>query len=433
MYKFFAPLFLLFMMSACLHQTPQVEATEQGVKSNKKVYEYEDSYILFALRAEQLRDFQSASDIFSLLYDNTGKKEYLYRSLQNDLIVPEFNKAITRVNALNNVGISDFVLMRVKIVALMGVGHLVEAKFLAHELLEESEEVDDYLLLSDIHVQLREYENALAVLERAYAKNYSEKVIDTMSLVLYVHLHKTQEAITRLESHSRMHGCSLQICMRLAGFYSKENDLEALLDVYLRIYELEQDANIAKKIVQIYLYKRDSLSLISFLENSKSDDDTLLQLYANMKNYDKAHLVAKSLYKKTGDVSYLGRSAIYKYESYADKTDRIMLTQVIENLKSVLELNNDALYLNYLGYILIDHDVNIKEGMKYIEKALEKEPNSSYYLDSLAWGHYKLGECKEASEIMKKVLTLEGGDNVEVLLHIKAIEECLKMKKVGKK
>jgi Tfp pilus assembly protein PilF len=86
-----------------------------------------------------------------------------------------------------------------------------------------------------------------------------------------------------------------------------------------------------------------------------------------------------------------------------------------------------------LGYILIDHDVNIQEGMQYVQKALEKEPDSSYYLDSLAWGHYKLGECQEASEIMKKVVNLEGGDNAEVLLHIKAIEKCLKMKKVGRK
>ena len=34
---------------------------------------------------------------------------------------------------------------------------------------------------------------------------------------------------------------------------------------------------------------------------------------------------------------------------------------------------------------------------------------------------------------MQKVKNLEGGDNEEVLLHVKAIEQCLKMKKVGKK
>jgi tetratricopeptide (TPR) repeat protein len=221
--------------------------------------------------------------------------------------------------------------------------------------------------------------------------------------------------------------------MRLAGFYSKDDNIEGLLDVYLRLYALEKEEEIAKKIVQIYLYKKEPLTLISFLEESKSDEDTLLQLYTNMKNYEKANLLAYDLYKKTGNISYLGKSAIYKYESYADKNDKILLQDVVQKLKNTLEQNEDALYLNYLGYILIDHSIDVKEGMKYIQKALEKEPNSSYYLDSLAWGHYKLGQCQKANEIMRKVVTLEGGDNAEVLLHVKAIEECLKMKKVGKK
>lgn len=315
----------------------------------------------------------------------------------------------------------------------MGLGRLEEAKSLALQLLETSQEVDDVLLLSDIYLQLKEYEASLEVLERAYAKNYNEKILDSLALVLYLNLHKKQEAIAHLESHSRLHGCSKNICMRLAGFYSKEDNIEGLLDVYLRLYALEKEEEIAKKIVQIYLYKKEPLMLISFLEDSQSDDDTLLQLYTNMKNYEKANLLAYDLYKKTGNISYLGKSAIYKYESYADKNDKILLQDVVQKLKSTLEQNEDALYLNYLGYILIDHSIDVKEGMKYIQKALEKEPNSSYYLDSLAWGHYKLGQCQKAHAIMQRVVTLEGGDNAEVLLHVKAIEECLKMKKVGKR
>lgn len=421
------------MMSACLYQTPQIEAKEQIIKSNKKVFEYEDSYILFALRAEQLRDFQSASDIFSLLYENSDKKEYLYRSLQSDLIIPAYEKAIRRVDALEQAGIKDFILMRVKIVALMSLGRLAEAKLLTLELLQLTDEVDDYLLLSDVYIQLKEYNMSLNALQRAYEKDYSEKVLDVMSLVLYVNLQRTQDAIARLESHSRIHGCSKMICMRLAGFYSKENNIEGLLDIYLRLYEIDKDEEIAKKIVQIYLYKRDSIQLISFLENSQSDDDTLLQLYVNMRNYEKAHFLAADLYKKTGNVSYLGKSAIYRYESCEDKNDKVMLAQVIEKLKDVLGSDKNSLYLNYLGYILIDHDIDIKDGMRYVNEALKNEPNSSYYLDSLAWGHYKLGECQKANDLMKRVVNLEGGDNAEVLLHIDAIEECLKTKKVGKR
>jgi len=420
-------------MSACVYKIPQVQAKEQVVKSNHKVYENEDSYILFALRAEQLQDFQSASEIFSLLYENTQKREYLYRSLQNDLTIPAFEKVIKRVNELAQGGVYDDVLTRMKIVGLLGMRRFGEAKPLALELFTKTQDANDVLLLSDVYIQLQEYISAVEALESIYLKNYDEKILDRISLILYVNLQKKEDAILRLETHSHMHGCSELICLRLAGFYSHENNFDALLSVYLRLYDIKKDTELAKKIVQIYLYKKETTQFIAFLESSQSDDDTLLQLYANMKKYEKAAHVAGKLYKQTGEASYLGRSAIYKYESSENKNDTVMLNEVIENLKSVLKQKSDATYLNYLGYILIDHDIDVNAGMHYIQQALVHEPNSSYFLDSLAWGHYKLGECKEADRIMKRVKNLEGGDNPEVLEHIHAIEQCLKMKKVVNK
>lgn len=420
-------------MSACVYETPQVQAQEQIVKSNQKVYEYEDSYILFALRAEQLRDFNSASDIFSLLYENTDKKEYLYRSLQSDLTIPQFHKAIKRVNELAEQGVHDNVLTRIKIVALLGVRRFSEAKPLALDLYTKSADANDALLLSDVYVQLQEYSSAVEVLKSVYTKNYNERILDRISVILYMNMQKKEEAITLLETHNHMHGCSELVCLRLAGFYSQESNIEGLLSVYLRLYEINKDTELAKKIVQIYLYKKEPMQLIDFLESSQSDDDTLLQLYANMKNYEKAAFVAGKLYKQSGEANYLGRSAIYKYEGSENKNDKVMLMQVVENLKSVLVTRSDAMYLNYLGYLLIDHDIDIKEGMQYIQKALIQEPESSYFLDSLAWGHFKLGECQKAETIMQRVLKLEGGDNPEVLEHVDAIQKCLNMKKVVKK
>ena len=61
-----------------------------------------------------------------------------------------------------------------------------------------------------------------------------------------------------------------------------------------------------------------------------------------------------------------------------------------------------------------------------MQEALKLEPNSPYYLDSLAWGLYKLGECAQAYEIMKYF-----GENIyeeEVAVHFEAIKKCLKEK-----
>jgi tetratricopeptide (TPR) repeat protein len=101
-----------------------------------------------------------------------------------------------------------------------------------------------------------------------------------------------------------------------------------------------------------------------------------------------------------------------------------MHDSVIEKLTEVLSIEKKPLYLNYLGYILLDHSIDIKQGMKYVREALKMEPKSAFYLDSLAWGYYKLGNCKKALSIIKKVRKLEGGDDNEVLKHFNIIKKC---------
>ena len=422
MIKYFIYIFVALFFTACIPAQPEPNA--EPLKLNKKVFEEEDMYILFALRAEQINDGESASQLFNTLYEKSDKKEYLYRSLQNDLVSKKYERMIHRIDTINNP--DDLYLRRLKIVALIGLKKFNEAEMLAVNLVKSTQEVNDYLLVSDVYVQLGQFGMAVKYLESAYVKDYNEQILDKMSIILYVNLQRKKDAIAQLETHTRVHGCSKQICGRLAGFYSNENNIDGLLAVYLRLYELDKDEKIAIKIVQVYAYQKDYVKMMDFLESSGSDDKTLLQLYSNTKNYVKAYPLATSIYDETGDSNFLGQSAIYEYESATKKDDKKMLLAVVEKLKNVISVNSDPLYLNYLGYILIDHEIDVVQGMKYIDSAMELEPNSAYYLDSQAWGYYKLGECKKAKEIMNRVVELEGSDNEEVIEHIQKIDKCLK-------
>lgn len=419
---------LPLLLLSCAEPKPELHT----LKAHEKAFEEEDAYVLFALRAEQINENKAASSIFNTLYEKSDKKEYLYRSLENEIIAKEYEKAIEKVDLISQGKIDDYILVRVKVVALMELGELEEARVLAVSLVEESNAVSDYLLVSDIYIKEKEYDSALKYLEGAYIKNYNEKILDKMSILLYVNLNRKKDAIAQLETHTRVHGCSKPICHRLIGFYSNENNVEGLLSVYRRLYSVYKDEEIAKKIIQIYSYKKEYIHLMNFLEESKADDKALFELYAFTKNYKKAFLLADEIYAKSGDVNYLGQSAIYEYESAKNKDDKSMLKSVVEKLEKTVQIDSNPLYLNYLGYVMIDHDLDVNRGMKYIQKVLLVKPNSSFYLDSLAWGHYKLGECQKAKEIMNRVVTLDGGDDPEVTKHIKAIDKCIKNKK-GKK
>jgi tetratricopeptide (TPR) repeat protein len=118
---------------------------------------------------------------------------------------------------------------------------------------------------------------------------------------------------------------------------------------------------------------------------------------------------------------------MYTYEGSKNK-DSVILNEVIKNFEIVIVNSDDAMYLNYYGYLLIDHDIDVIKGIELVEKALEKESDSLYYLDSLAWGYYKTDRCDEAFEIMKDVYEKDQKES-EIAEHYEKIKECVDRRK----
>lgn len=67
-----------------------------------------------------------------------------------------------------------------------------------------------------------------------------------------------------------------------------------------------------------------------------------------------------------------------------------------------------------------------------VKQALEINPNNIAYLDSLAWGYYKLDRCEESKTILDKVITKVGKSDVDIKYHLDKIENCIKNKKERK-
>jgi tetratricopeptide (TPR) repeat protein len=48
--------------------------------------------------------------------------------------------------------------------------------------------------------------------------------------------------------------------------------------------------------------------------------------------------------------------------------------------------------------------INLVEAKKYIETALEEEPEDGYIMDSLAWVYFKMGQHRKALETIEKAI-----------------------------
>ncbi len=103
--------------------------------------------------------------------------------------------------------------------------------------------------------------------------------------------------------------------------------------------------------------------------------------------------------------------------------------EVIDILENLIKNNpKNSTYLNFLGYMYADLNMNIDKATEYISKALEAEPDNPAYLDSMAWVLYRKGKYKEAYEYLKKAIK-QTPDEEEMIKHLKAILKALKMNK----
>jgi tetratricopeptide (TPR) repeat protein len=81
--------------------------------------------------------------------------------------------------------------------------------------------------------------------------------------------------------------------------------------------------------------------------------------------------------------------------------------------------------LNNLAYFLIDNNINIEEGLKLADKALESSPDNYVYLDCKGWGLYKQGKYKEALNLLEKSWKMKPIYNHTVYLHLDAAKKAV--------
>ena len=110
--------------------------------------------------------------------------------------------------------------------------------------------------------------------------------------------------------------------------------------------------------------------------------------------------------------------SIYEEAGYVDIAEKI--------LRQTYDANPQDKELIYdLAYLLIDHDINVNEGLKLINRALEIEPDNPYYLDTKGWGLHKQGKDSVALELFNKAWDLSLFYEHDIFLHIKEVEQAL--------
>ncbi|WP_297814148.1 hypothetical protein [uncultured Helicobacter sp.] len=392
----------------------------------------EDIFIMQGYAALDTQDLQGAKDAFSKAYAIKADKNYLKEILGILVAQQDFENAKKQAYEYLAKYPKDEEVRGALVGILTSTKDFDNALKEAKKLISYHKTAQTYEILASVYFLREDFQNAAQTLSKAYALTRDELLLDRLGAIYLLFLKQPQKTIALYETHLRMYGVSSLIGEKLAIIYTESKNYAQAAQVYVKLYETLGNQSYAKLALEFYFkLKRLDLAKAFLLKNPKIDarDEILLEVYRLQKDYANSIKQAKSLYQNTQDLNYLAYYAMMRYENM-QSFSRTKLAEIEKDLKTSASKLEDALYWNYLGYLMIEHDfkdsVRIQEGMKYVQLALDKEPQNVYYLDSLAWGYYKLKDCKKAKEIIDKIPQNEREKETEINEHYKTISRCLR-------
>ena len=406
---------------------PKNFSKDTNRQATKHKLKNEDQLIIQAIFLEEQRAYKQSNEFYALLYKETKKEEYLLKELstayQTGISSP--NLDAFKVYIQNNP--KNLQAQRMLLSFYLKDKNFNKAKEIGNNLTQQSKQAVDFELAANPYIFSGEYEASLKYLQEAYKKTLNEDILLKIVTIQINYLQRIDNAIESLEKHRETQGCSEKICLQLIGIYSQQHKTSKLIPIYQDLYQGTKKEIYSEKIIESYLMDKNLNAAIEYLETKTSNYTLLYSLYMEQKSYSKAHNLAKLLIKKTNNPKWYAESAISYYESLSNKDDKEQLQKVITNFEKAIQLGErNPVYLNYYGYTLIDKEIDITKGLDIIKKALAEEPGNTYFLDSFAWGYYKLNNCEKAYPAMKKVVEVEGLNEEEIIEHWNSIHNKCK-------
>ncbi len=340
---------------------------------------------------------------------------------------------------------------------LLYAGKLDDALKTYKEVTEDDpKDAQSWLRISQIHRQARRFTEAREAIENAKKLQPDDIEIRYSEITLLDEEGKHDEAInamkqliatTEKRTYSPAERTSrAALYERLAALYRSSEQYSQAVDAFRQMAELQPDlaARGAAQIIDTYRQAKDftHASEEADAASKKYPDDRMVILYralllADLNKGKEAVAEARKLLgakedrdtwlsvaqvsERAKDFGEMGKAldAVEKLSvSDSDKvTVYYMRGAMLERAKDyaaaeaefrkALALDPDnAGVLNYLGYMLADRNVRLEEALKMIHRAVELEPSSGAYLDSLGWVYFRMDKLEEAETNLRQALEL---------------------------
>ena len=148
----------------------------------------------------------------------------------------------------------------------------------------------------------------------------------------------------------------------------------------------------------------------------RPDNGYLLKELGDLYRRNKQYANARNSYLRAIETGF---DSANLYRNLAISHERLDEDEEAEiYFKAALERDSDDPFtLNYLGYWWAESGRHLTKAIGLIEKAVRLRPDSGFFVDSLGWVHYQLGNYQLAVEFLEKATMLEPEDAV-IISHL---------------
>ena len=173
------------------------------------------------------------------------------------------------------------------------------------------------------------------------------------------------------------------------------------------------------------LIKSPSWAIIEFEKSSlyekRGDINLAISIIENLKNTNfssKSLLKISNIHRRNGDyrkslqiIDQFNAPESFPEVFYYRSLNLVLLEEwekAIESFDSLLEVYpNNAEISNFVGYTLVDRNIRLEEGINLIKFAVNQEPRNGFFIDSLGWAYYQLGQFTKAVTYLERAIELE--------------------------
>lgn len=393
----------------------------------------EDDMVNEALNAVDAREYTKARDLYLSLYKESHKMEYFREAILVSSLISDPQATIDLVLAYQK-KYKEYDLEIEKVLAdsYLRLGDVQNSITIVESIQKKENTPLVHEILGGLYLQSNRVEDALVEFNKAYSGDHSERSLEKI-IAIYSKTQNNERIGDLLNTHLDKYGCSQELCKRSIEFYVKTKQISRVEKLLKRIEEKSPTIQNATNLIAVYAYEKKYDEAIEVAKKYPLNRSILLELYLGKNDFHSASLQAKKIYEESKNFEMLVLSQVYYFESIKQKPTKEQILSMIDTLKIAIDAlkkekqapKSFGEYLNFLGYLMIDYDVDIKEGMSYVKEALAINPQSYEFLDSLAWGYYKMGDCQKAKEEFDKIPKEKVEEINDLKKHQKALLDCI--------